>query len=142
MREQYRTSCQIEEEKWGSFLGFGDWGVADYALIGGGEFGGADIEPMGLGGEFHDTGIQVPEPGRVWNPVQIERRSYGTGVSRSAQLAAEVWGSGRRQRSADPPELQHRPWRQSVFLPVTSFRAIADAFHACELARWSSSREV
>ena len=73
--EQYRTGCQIEEEKWGSFLGFSDRGVADYALIGGGEFGGADIEPMGLGGEFHDTGIQVPEPSRVWNPVQIEEQA-------------------------------------------------------------------
>ena len=69
--EQYRTSCQIEKEKWGSFLGFGDRGVADYKPIGGGEFGSADIQPMGFGGEFHETGIRIPEPDRVWNPVQI-----------------------------------------------------------------------
>lgn len=69
---QYRTSCQVEEENWGSFLGFGDRGVEDYELIGGGEFDGAAIEPMGFDGEFHETGIQVPESGRVWNPVQIE----------------------------------------------------------------------
>ena len=73
--EQYRTSCQIEEEKWGSFLDFGDRGVADYELIGGGEFRGADIEPMGFGGEFHETGIQIPEPGRAWSPVQIEEEA-------------------------------------------------------------------
>ena len=73
--EQYRTSYRIEEAKWGSFLGFGDRGVADYKVIGGGEFGGADIEPLGFGGEFHETGIQIPEPGRVWNPVQIEEEA-------------------------------------------------------------------
>ena len=70
--EQYRTSCRIEEKKWGSFLGLRDRGGTDYELIGGGEFSGVDIEPMGFDGEFHETGIQVPEPGRVWNPVQIE----------------------------------------------------------------------
>ena len=73
--EQYRTSCQIEKEKWGSFMGFGDREVAEYDLIGGGEFGGVNIEPIGFGGEFHETGIQIPEPGRVWNPVQIDEEA-------------------------------------------------------------------
>ena len=73
--EQYKTSCEIEEEKWGRFLGFGDWRVADYDLIRGGEFRGADIEPMGFGGEFHETGIQLPQPGQVWTPVQIEEEA-------------------------------------------------------------------
>ena len=73
--EQYKTSCEIEEEKWGRFLGSGDWEVADYELIHGWEFHGADIEPMGFGGEFHETGIQVPQPGQDWNPVQIEEEA-------------------------------------------------------------------
>ena len=127
--EQYRTSCQIEEEKWGSFLGFGDRGVADYALIGGGEFDGAYIEPMGLGGEFHDTASRYPSR-----------------VESGIRCAASVGGQGIRPTTTvgrPSPATAQGIAPENVFSPVTSFYAIAgDAFHACELARWSSSREA
>ena len=29
-------------------------------------------EPMGFGGEFHETGIALPEPGRAWKAVRLE----------------------------------------------------------------------
>ena len=69
---EYRTSCRSAAQRWDSFSAFGELSVADYEAIGGGEFEGADIDPMGFGGEFHETGIPIPEPGKVWKPVQIE----------------------------------------------------------------------
>ena len=70
--EQHRASYRNDEEKWEGFFGVRDLPVADYEVIGGGEFEGADIEPMGFGGEFHDTGIALPQPGRTWKPVRLE----------------------------------------------------------------------
>ena len=64
-----------EEEKWRNFLDFRARSVADYQPIGGGEFCGAEIQPMGFRGEFPDTGIKIPEPGQAWTPVQIEEEA-------------------------------------------------------------------
>ncbi|MXY52060.1 MAG: hypothetical protein F4Y86_05970 [Gammaproteobacteria bacterium] len=72
MLNEFRRSYQTAGQGWESFSGFGDSGVADYEAIGGGEFEGVDIDPMGFGGEFHETGILIPEPGKDWRPVQIE----------------------------------------------------------------------
>ena len=74
--ERYRTSRTENAELWGQFLGMSGEGVPEYKIILGGEFQAPDIYPPGFRGEFHDTGIPLPESGRVWNPVQI--REYAT----------------------------------------------------------------
>ena len=68
--EQYRASYRTDKGKWDTFRHFSDRGVADYKVVRGGEFV-ADVVPLGLEGEFHETGIQIPEPGRLWKPEQI-----------------------------------------------------------------------
>ena len=65
---------RTDKEKWDTLQHFSDQGVADYKVVGGGEFV-ADIMPLDFEGEFHETGIQIPEPSRVWNPVQISERA-------------------------------------------------------------------
>ena len=70
--ERYRASYRNDGEKWDRFLGIENLPVADYEIIGGGEFEGADIDPMGFGGEFHDTGIALPEPDRTWKAVRLK----------------------------------------------------------------------
>ena len=70
MLERYRASRTENAELWGQFLGVRNGAVPEYKIIGGGEFQ-AEINLPGFHGEFHDTGIQLPETGKVWNPVQI-----------------------------------------------------------------------
>ena len=69
--ERYQASRTENAELWGQFHGMGGEAIPDYGIIGGGEFR-ADINLPGFHGEFHETGIQLPEPGRVWKPVQIQ----------------------------------------------------------------------
>ena len=71
MLERYRASRTENAELWGQFLGISGEAVPEYKIICGGEFQGAGIYPPGFRGEFHETGIQLPEAGRVWSPVQI-----------------------------------------------------------------------
>ena len=70
--ERFRESYRERPEAWERFVGFARSDVADYEVVGGGAFQGAEIDPMGFGGEFHETGIPMPEPGRKWEPVRIE----------------------------------------------------------------------
>lgn len=70
MLERCRASRTENAELWGQFLGVSNEAVPEYKIIGGGEFQ-AEINLPGFHGEFHDTGIQLPETGKVWNPVQI-----------------------------------------------------------------------
>ena len=69
--EQYRNSRKVNKDLWDAFASVelaqlmspqGSWGA---------EFTNANIDPMGLPGGAHETGIQIPEPGKPWQPVQI-----------------------------------------------------------------------
>ena len=73
--ERYRASCTENAELWSSFHGMRSEAVPEYKIISGGSFEGPDIFPPGFPGEFHETGIQVPESGRVWEPVQIREHT-------------------------------------------------------------------
>ena len=73
--DQFRESYRVQPEAWEAFHGFAGSEVADYEVIGGGEFQGAEIDPMGFGGEMHETGIQIPEPGKEWKPVRISEEA-------------------------------------------------------------------
>ena len=72
--ERYRASRTENGEQWGQFPSMRGEVVPEYKIISGGEFQ-ADIGLPGFGGEFHETGIQLPEPGRVWNPVEIREHA-------------------------------------------------------------------
>ena len=71
MLGQYKTSLDVQEEKWSAFVGAGS-PATEYEVIGGGEFDAVDMSPVGLDGEFHETGIGLPMPGSLWKPVRIE----------------------------------------------------------------------
>ena len=71
MLEQYKISQSENKEKWNAFLDYRDSPIAEYNVIVGAEFSG-DIDPMGLSGEFHETGIKLPVAGNSWEPVQID----------------------------------------------------------------------
>ena len=70
--EQYKSSQQADGNRWKSFVDSRGYPVTELISIIGGEFDGVDIDPMGLTGGFHETGIPIPVPGQVWKPVQIE----------------------------------------------------------------------
>ena len=72
---RYRASYRDGGEKWDTFRGIGDLPVAENEIIGGGEFEGADIDPIGFSGEFHETGIALPEPGRIWKAVRLDEEA-------------------------------------------------------------------
>ena len=69
--ERYRTSRTENTELWGQFVGMSGKAAPEYKIICGGEFQASEIYSPGFPDEFHDTGIQVPTPGRVWKPVKI-----------------------------------------------------------------------
>ena len=73
--ERYRTSRKENAELWGRFAGMSGETVPEYEIVGGGEFQGAEIGLPGFRDEFHDTGIQLPEAGRNWNPVQKDEHA-------------------------------------------------------------------
>lgn len=73
--ERYRTSCAETPELWGGFHAMSGEAAPEYQIICGGEFQAADIYPPGFRGQFHETGISLPEAGRVWNPVQIREHA-------------------------------------------------------------------
>ena len=73
--ERYRASRKENPELWDQFYSMSGETVPKYKIIGGGAFSAPDIYPPGLPGEFHDTGIQIPEAGRVWNPAQIREHA-------------------------------------------------------------------
>ncbi len=68
--ERYQASRIKNAELWGRFLGVSGETDPAYRMIGGGEFR-ADIDRPGFQGEFHETGIQLAGPGRVWKPIKI-----------------------------------------------------------------------
>ena len=70
--EQYKVGQQANAARWKSFLDSRGYPVTEPISITGGEFASVDIDPMGLTGGFHETGIPIPVPGQVWEPVQIE----------------------------------------------------------------------
>lgn len=70
--KQYRASRTENAELWGQFHRMSGDAVPEYKIIDEGEFPEADTSSLGFPGEFHDTGIPLPKPGRVWNPVQIQ----------------------------------------------------------------------
>ena len=74
-RPGYRTSRTENAELWSCFHGMRSETVPEYKIISGGNIEGPDIFPPGFPGEFHETGIQVPEAGRVWEPVQIREHT-------------------------------------------------------------------
>ena len=73
--ERYRTSRTEHADQWGQFSGMSSEAVPEYKIIRGGEFQAVDIFVPGFPDEFHDTGIQLPEPGRVWKAVQIREHT-------------------------------------------------------------------
>lgn len=73
--ERYRASRTENAEQWRQFLDMRREAVSEYKIISGGEFEAADIDPLGFPEELHETGIQIPQPGRVWNPVQIREHA-------------------------------------------------------------------
>ena len=73
--ERYRVSRTETAELWGKFHSMGGEAVPEYKIICGGDFTAANIYPPGFHGEFHETGLQVPEAGRVWNPVRIREHA-------------------------------------------------------------------
>ena len=75
MLERYRASRRENAELWGQFSSMSEEAVLEYEIIRGGEFPAVDIDLPGFPGEFHDTGIQLPESGRVQNPVQIREHT-------------------------------------------------------------------
>ncbi len=72
--KRYRTSRTENAKEWDRFSSMEGEAIPEYKIVGGWEFSG-HISPMGFGGEFHDTGIQIPVPGKVWNPVQIREHA-------------------------------------------------------------------
>ena len=70
--QQYKSSQNAKGNRWTSFADSRSYLAAELISIFGGEFDGVDIDPMGLTGGFHETGIPVPVPGQIWKPVQIE----------------------------------------------------------------------
>ena len=73
--ERYRTSRTESAELWGQFLGMRDTGDPEYKIFSGGEFQATEFYSPGFPDEFHDTGIPLPKPGRVWKPVQIREHA-------------------------------------------------------------------
>lgn len=70
--ERYRTSRTESTELWGQFHGIDGEAAPDFEIVGGWEFDAADIDPLGFPREFHETGIQIPTPGKVWRPVRLK----------------------------------------------------------------------
>ena len=73
--ERYRASRTENAVLWGNFHGMSGDTVPKFKIISGGDFQASDIYPPGFRGEFHETGIQVPEVGRAWEPVQIREHA-------------------------------------------------------------------
>ena len=73
--EQYRESYRKEPEGWEAFHQFAGSDVADYEVIGSGEFKGVEIDPVGFAGEMRETGIPIPEAGKEWKPIRIEEEA-------------------------------------------------------------------
>ena len=71
---QYAASRRTNNKEWQAFGRSLDGRPTDHHAVGGGSLVKADIEPMGLPGEFHDTGIKMPEPGKVWRAVQVAEK--------------------------------------------------------------------
>ena len=72
--EQYRSGVRDHEARWRSFTQMPGHEPAEFKVSGGIEFR-AEIDPMGFQGEFHETGIQLPMPGRPWKAVQIREEA-------------------------------------------------------------------
>ena len=70
--EQYKVGRQANEARWESFLDSRGYPVTEPISITGGEFAGADIDPMGLTGGFHEQEFRFQCLVQVWEPVQIE----------------------------------------------------------------------
>ena len=70
--DQYKTSQLPNNNPWDSFVDNTGYRIEELASIAGGEFDSVDIDPMGLTGGFHETGIPIPVPGQVWKPVWID----------------------------------------------------------------------
>lgn len=73
--ERYRTSRTANTELWDQFVGMSDKAIPEYKILSGGEFQAAEIYSPGFPDEFHNTGIQIPKPGRVWKPVKIREHA-------------------------------------------------------------------
>ena len=72
--ERYRSGFREHEERWRAFTQMPGHEPADFKVSGGIEFT-AEIDPMGLQGEFHETGIQLPVPGRPWKAVRMREEA-------------------------------------------------------------------
>lgn len=69
---EYRTSQQVNGSEWQRFSGYESYEVTEPAAFVGGEFDGGEIDPLGLPGVFHETGIPLPSPGETWKAVQTK----------------------------------------------------------------------
>lgn len=69
---EYRTSQQVNNREWQSFSGFKSYEASEPASFLGAEFRDAEIDPMGLPDMFHETGIPIPNPGKIWKPIQVK----------------------------------------------------------------------
>ena len=72
IRTQYALSSQTQGDLWNNFATIKESPTEITGRQIAGEINGAEIDPMGLPEAMHETGIPVPEPGRPWQPVQIE----------------------------------------------------------------------
>ena len=66
---QYRTSFREDEDRWTWFTGTEGHPPGEYKVIRDAEFCG-EIFPLGFEGEFHETRIPFPTPGRPWTPTK------------------------------------------------------------------------
>ena len=73
--EQYRASRTEHAELWSRFHGMRSAPIPEYKIISGCNFEGPDIFPPGFPEEFHETGILVPEAGKVCEPAQIREHT-------------------------------------------------------------------
>ena len=71
---QYRRGFREHEERWSAFGRTPGHKPTEFKLLGSAEFS-AEIDPLGLEGEFHETGIQVPMPGRGWTAGRIKEET-------------------------------------------------------------------
>ena len=76
--ERYQESRIENAELWNNFFVMRSHAIPNYKIMRRAEFGAPDINPVGLGGEFHETGIQMPQAGRVWDATETKEHATVT----------------------------------------------------------------